>query len=78
MQEGEVDSSMDCAFCEEYKEGELLLMMTDAVYAKHTINQSEGYINYIDAIMRLQEPANKEEALACCQHHEFIVLDEGD
>lgn len=34
-------------------------MMTDAVYAKHAINQSEAHLAYIDAIMRLQEPANK-------------------
>lgn len=69
---------MDCVFCEEYKEGDLLLMMTDAVYAKHAINQSESHIGYIDAIMRLQEPANKEDALACCRHHEYAVLDEAD
>lgn len=37
-------------------------MMTDAVYAKHTITQNDAYINYIDAIMRLQEPTTKEEA----------------
>ena len=78
MLEEEVDFSMDCAFCEEYKEGDLLLMMTDAVYAKHTITQNDAYINYIDAIMRLQEPTSKEEAEACCKYHEYIAVDETD
>lgn len=53
-------------------------MMTDAVYAKHAINQSEAQVAYIDAIMRLQEPATKEDALAACQYHEYIALDEND
>jgi hypothetical protein len=53
-------------------------MMTDAVYAKHSLNQGDAHLAYIDAILRLQEPATAEDALACCRHNEWQVLDERD
>lgn len=53
-------------------------MMSEAVYTKHAINQSESYISYIDSIMKLQEPANREEAFASYQHQEYLHLDERD
>jgi hypothetical protein len=33
-------------------------MMNQALMAKHTTHQSEGFISYIDVIMRLEEPCN--------------------
>lgn len=53
-------------------------MMTDAVYAKHSLNQGDAPLAYIDAILRLQDPATPEDALACCRHHEYQVADERD
>jgi hypothetical protein len=67
-----------CAFCEDDKEGDLALMMSEAVYAKHAINHAETYISYIDSIMKLQEPNSKEEAVASYQHQEYLHLDERD
>lgn len=42
----------DCIFCDDKGES-LTLMMNEALMAKHTINQSENLIGYIDVIMRL-------------------------
>lgn len=43
----------DCIFCDDSGES-LTLMMNEALMTKHTINQSEGLIGYIDVIMRLE------------------------
>lgn len=49
----DTNNDNDCIFCEQNGEG-LTLMMNQALMAKHSTNQSEGLIYYVDVLMRLE------------------------
>ena len=46
------EGRVDCPFCGD-NSGGLSIMMGEALQAKHAISQSEGYLGYIDVIMKL-------------------------
>jgi hypothetical protein len=44
--------------------------------AKHASNQTDNLVDYIDVIMKLEEPCSSYEAWAAFRHKEYQVEDE--
>ena len=71
----EGETNPDCAFCGEGN-GNLTIMMGEALQAKHAISQSEGFLGYVDVLMKLEDPCTSEEAWAANQFKELNCRDE--
>jgi hypothetical protein len=53
-------------------------MMNDAIKVKYIENPKESTTSYIDSLLRIEDPTNKEESEAGCVFREWLVLDDQD
>ena len=66
-----------CIFCDEEEDAtNLFEMMNQALFAKHSNQNNNQYLNPVDIILKLEEPITPPEFADHAKYKEYVFLDQ--